>query len=181
MPINTLSSLPIDPTILSLPKADLHLHQEGRARLDRFLARKEGREPYDWRPLAREVLHSSVQGMGRLGAIYGGDVVLAENGVTDDLDADPANFIGRVVDLLEEGAADGALLIEVRFGAGFSGGISQPDFMPMFREAERRAQRKYPRLRVEAIAFLNPTNDPARLAETERQFEVCLRAREEGL
>src|SRR6476660_6106666 len=36
MPIDPFTALPVDPALVSLPKADLHLHQEGRARLDRF-------------------------------------------------------------------------------------------------------------------------------------------------
>ena len=35
--------------IAALPKADLHVHQEWSMRLDRVLARREGRAPYDWR------------------------------------------------------------------------------------------------------------------------------------
>ena len=39
----------IDPLIVSLPKAELHLHQEDRARLDHVVARQAGRPLYDWR------------------------------------------------------------------------------------------------------------------------------------
>jgi len=61
--------------------------------------------------------------------------------------------------LLLEGAADGALLIEITFGPAT---ILQPDFMALFREAERRVQAQFPKLRAEAlIAGTQPTNSGA--------------------
>jgi hypothetical protein len=36
--------------------------------------------------------------------------------VSQELDAVPENFVARVADLLAEAAADGAVLVEVRFG-----------------------------------------------------------------
>jgi hypothetical protein len=34
-----------------LPKADLHVHAEADARLDRMLALRDGRSPFDWQRL----------------------------------------------------------------------------------------------------------------------------------
>jgi adenosine deaminase len=45
--IPPLGAPPDSPELLALPKADLHLHQEQSPRLDRVLARMEGRAPYD--------------------------------------------------------------------------------------------------------------------------------------
>jgi hypothetical protein len=43
MPIQPLADTPISTAISSLPKADLHVHQEEVARLDRVVARRQGR------------------------------------------------------------------------------------------------------------------------------------------
>jgi hypothetical protein len=95
--------------------------------------------------------------------------------MVDALDNDAANVIARIVHLLSEGAADGALLIEVIFGAGT---IEKPDFMALFREAERLVQQQFPRLRAEAlIAVTKPTGELWR----EVQFPACLVAAREGL
>lgn len=85
------------------------------------------------------------------------------------------NIVARLEDLLEEGAADGAVLIEVRVGPPQ---MLRPDFMDLFREAERRALRKYPRLRAEVVATLLLWDEPERL---ERVVAGCLRAAREGL
>jgi adenosine deaminase len=79
------------------------------------------------------------------------------------------------VALLEEAARDGAVLVEVRCGGETA---LRPDFMVLFREAERRVQERYPRLRAEAIAPLLLWYEPERL---ERVFAACLRAAREGL
>jgi hypothetical protein len=42
------------PDISALPKADLHLHQEDFPRLERIVARQQGREPYAWHAWARQ-------------------------------------------------------------------------------------------------------------------------------
>jgi adenosine deaminase len=95
----------------------------------------------------------------------------------DTLEADAADaiFIARVVDLLEEAAADGAVLVEARFG---NATILRPTFRGLFREAEREAQQRYPQLRAEAIATLLLWLDPERL---ERIVAGCLQAANEGL
>jgi adenosine deaminase len=92
-----------------------------------------------------------------------------DRATVDTLDTDPAYIIARIMHLLMEGAADGAVLIEITFGAAT---ILRPDFMELFREAERRVQAQYPKLRTEAlIAATQPTGElwcdvylPARLA-----------------
>src|SRR4051812_8922466 len=164
-----LDQIEIDPWIAALPKADLHIHQEQSPRIDRVLAREQGRPPYDWRGWATQLMAANAPGVARLqhiGAI-----------LPDTLEADAADaiFIARVVDLLEEAAADGAVLVEVRFG---NATILRPAFMELFREAERQVQQRYPQLRAEAIATLLLWLDPERL---ESIFAGCLRAASEGL
>ncbi len=168
--IQPLVPRPIAPTIALLPKADLHLHQERAARLDRITARRQGLPPYDWRRWARRVLGEVPPGVGRLDAIYEPDAGLP----FDRMPADPEGFRARVIDALEEGAAGGAVLLEVRFG-------NDEDFVGVFREAERRVQERYPRLRAEAISYVCLSRDPERLLRAESRLEASLRAAREGL
>jgi hypothetical protein len=53
MTIQPLDEVPITPLIASLPKADLHLHQEEVARLERIVARSQRRPPHNWRESVR--------------------------------------------------------------------------------------------------------------------------------
>jgi adenosine deaminase len=95
--------------------------------------------------------------------------------------ADDAEYIvAKIADTLEEGAADGAVLVEIRFGAGGLA-LMRPDFMTLFREAERQVQARHPQLRAEAVGYLNLVNDQTRLYTAEQQLERCLRAAGEGL
>lgn len=52
--------------------------------------------------------------------------------------ADPNVFVVMVAAILEEGAADGAVLVEVRFGP--TGGGVAPGLRALFREAERHLE-----------------------------------------
>src|SRR5262245_22925147 len=137
--MHPLDPIPINPLVAALPKADLHLHQEAKARLGVLAARRQGRPPADRRSWAQHVLANTPPGMGRLDAVYEPDETLDVANMPDDDD----NFIARVTDVLEEGAQDGAILIEVRFGADEL--LLRPTFMALFREAERRAQVRHPR------------------------------------
>jgi adenosine deaminase len=114
--------------------------------------------------------------MGRLAGIYAPDVTLDLDGVSE---ADPDDFVARVADTLAEGAAAGAVLVEVRFG--HTATPSPSDLMPLFREAERWVRERYPRLRAEAIGYLGLVGDRERLRAAERQLEACLRAAPAGL
>src|SRR5712691_6305928 len=93
------------PLVAALPKADLHVHQEWSMRLDRVLARREGRTPYDWHRWASRIMAENPPGEPRLRHIASVQPVSAE------LDAPAENFIARIEDLLEEAAADGAVLV----------------------------------------------------------------------
>ena len=81
---------------------------------------------------------------------------------------EPEYIIAKIVDALEEEAADGAVLVEIRFGTGGLA-LFQPDFMMLFREAERQVQARYPHLYAEAIGYLRVINDPIQLQTAERQ------------
>ena len=164
-----LDEIGIDPWLAALPKADLHVHQEQSPRIDRVLARAHGRPTYDWRAWAERLMAENAPGSARLEHI---GVVLPD---TLDADAADATFIARVVDLLEEAAADGAVLVEVRFG---NATILRPAFMELFHAAEHQVQQRYPQLRAEAIATLLLWLDPERL---EHIVAGCLRAANEGL
>jgi hypothetical protein len=176
MILDPLARLDVEPAIAALPKADLHLHQETRARQERRAARRAGRAPYDWRSWARRVRDEVPAGMPRLKAIYEPDLELELGPEPLDL---PAAFADRVADTLEEAAADGAILVEVRFGPNAT--AAPPDLMPLFRIAEERVRARYPRLRAAAIAYVQVNDDPVQQLEATRRIEECLDAAGEGL
>ncbi|HEU4784818.1 MAG TPA: hypothetical protein VFS83_15885, partial [Ktedonobacterales bacterium] len=168
--LDPLAEIAIDPVIASLPKADIHLHQEWSPRLDRVLSRRAHRPSYDWRHWARALMDATLPGMPRLDRLAKVFPAALED------DADPENFIARLEDLLEEGAADGAVLVEMRFGGETA--LQHPDFMALFREAERRVRVRNPNLRASAIYTLLLQYDAERL---ERVVRACLAAADEGL
>jgi adenosine deaminase len=176
MTVTALSPLahpPIPAWVAALPKADLHVHAEGEARLERVLARERGQPPLDRRRWAAHLLTAIPAGMPRLLAL--GDDRRFDRATVDALDAIPEYFVARVADLLAEAAADGAVLIEVTFGAAT---ILLPEFMELFREAERRVRARYPALHAEAIiAGTRPNGDTWR----EVQLPACIAAAREGL
>ncbi|MGH2367691.1 MAG: hypothetical protein ACRDI2_05780, partial [Chloroflexota bacterium] len=131
---------------------------------------------FDWRAWARRVMAETRPGYARLERIFQPDGTL---GVDRDLDNDSEVFVTRVAEVLEEGAADGAVLLEVRFGSDRL--VARPDFMACFRDAERRVQARYPRLRAEAIGYLNVRGQPGWIEQQERLLEACLQARRDGL
>jgi adenosine deaminase len=99
----------------------------------------------------------------------------ADSAVVDTLDADPDLFVARIVDILQEGAADGAILIEVLFGGQT---VLRPDFMHCFRQAEQQVRQRYPYLRAEAlIAAMRP----ASARWTDQLLPACLAMAQQGL
>src|SRR5712692_8315330 len=174
--LEPLIDVAASPVVAALPKADLHLHKEVFPRLERIVARQQGREPYAWHTWARHVMDTVAAGPGRLQAIYRPDQTL---GVDRTLDNDPELFITRVADILAEAAADGAIYVEVRFGADRLTAL--PDFMDLFREAEERVQVDHPRLRAEAIGYVEVWDDADRLGAEEVKLNACLRAARDGL
>src|SRR5215472_8226810 len=168
-PLDPLGEVPINPTIAALPKVDLHLHQQWSPRLDRVLARREGRPAYDWRGWARRVMAETPPGSARLRRL--GEIEPTPPGSYDSAE----HFVAWVEDALEEAAADGAVLVEVRFGREE---VLRPGFMALFREAERRVRGRHPALRAEAIVILMPWGTPELLA---RLLDACVSAARDGL
>ncbi len=171
--VEPLADIPVPPLIAALPKADLHLHAETDARLDRILAQRAGRRAYDWRSWAQQLLAETSPGMPRLTRM--GADQRADTALVDTLDADPELFVARIVNILEEGAADGAVLIEVLFGGQT---ILRPDFMRCFRQAELHVQQRYPHLRAEALIA---ATQPASAGWLDQLLPACLAMAQEGL
>ena len=132
--------------VAQLPKADLHLHAETDGRVERILARREGRPAFDWVTWATHLQRETPPGFARLETWRAHQVLPTE--LVESLDARSEVFVERVADAIRESAADGAILVEVRFGSATS---FRSDFMPLFREAELRAQRDFPGCHAEAI------------------------------
>ena len=106
--LKPFADIPIDPTIAALPKADNHIHPEWSPRLDRVLAKREGREPFNWQKWYEHLMQTEPPGESRLRHIS------SHFPAPTEADTIPENFVARVVDMLEEAAADGAVLVEVR-------------------------------------------------------------------
>jgi adenosine deaminase len=164
-----LTQVQVPPLVAALPKADLHVHQEWSMRLDRVLARRVGRAPYDWHGWTSRIMAENAPGEPRLRHIA------TVQPAPTEMDAPAENFIARVKDLLEEAAADGAVLVEVRFGGETA---LRPDFMELFRAAEEQVRQRYPHFYAEAIYTLLLFYEPSRL---ERVIQACLRAAGDGL
>lgn len=168
--IDPLADIVADPVVASLPKADIHLHQEWSPRLDRVLSRRVGQPSYDWRQWAQQLMARTPPGMPRLNQLAKVFPAPAE------ADANPENFIARIEDLLEESAVDGALLVEMRFGGMTA--MQHPDFMALFQEARRRVRERYPAVQAVALYTLLMWVEPDQL---ERLVVACLQAAREGL
>lgn len=143
--IDPFAQITIPPDIAKLPKADIHIHAEWSARIDRVLAKREGRKPYDWVTWAKNLMQNYPAGEQRLAQISPEFTQFAE------ADNQPENFIARVMDILEESAHDGAILTEVRFGRDFA---ERSDSLELMREAEKRVQVNYPDFHMGVIPFI---------------------------
>lgn len=154
--------------VARLPKADLHIHAETSPRLERMVARQEGRVPYDWQAERDHLTTMVPAGVARL-EMLSGRFPAAQ---FEPLDLVPENQVQRIVDLLIEEALAGAILVEVRFGRDT---ILRPDFMDTFREAERRVQSEFPALRAGAIITTYPHGG------REDILDACLAAARDGL
>ncbi len=157
----------MDPFI-SNPKVDLHLHAESVARIDRLVAEREGRRPYDWEAWHRRLIEFP-SGTARLERMNG-ELDVDRFGA---MDTDSEMFLARVEAALEGAAVSGAVLAEVRFGMET---VLRPRFMELFREAEGRVRSIHPRFYGEALISLWPSRTGA-----DEVFEACLREAEHGL
>ena len=90
-------------------------------------------------------------------------------------DADPSYFRARILDLLFEAARSGAFYVEVRFGRDT---VLRPEFVPMFREAERTVQSEFPGFMAEPLGTLIFGPDPV---QNEKRVQACVDAADDGL
>ena len=128
---------------------------------------REGRIPYDWRAWVRH-LREMPAGITRLEAIKGGPEVMEFDRLARE------NFVEWLAEAMREAARDAAVLVEVRFGAGW---VMWPDLMPRFREAERLTQAAYPDFCAEAIISGVSPGRP----DGNEVFNACLEAHNAGL
>lgn len=124
MELSPTSHVPHSTTVTAVPKADLHVHAETAARLDRMF---NGGRAHDWSGWIRRVMAEEKPGLDRLEN-------MASISPDHPTDASPEIFEARVVDLLGESAVSGSIYTEVRFGGGTA---FRPDFIELFRSAER--------------------------------------------
>ncbi len=161
--------------IKKLPKADIHLHAEMQARLERLIARRAGRMPHDWDSQV-ERAGQLPEGMDRFDLLLGAKSGLGREFEPDQIETlnHDANFVAWLTDAMLDAAEEGTILFEMRFGFGWS---LRPGFMSRFREAETAARARHPTFHAEAIIT---GLWPERVGATE-MFEACLRMRDEGL
>ncbi len=165
--LHPLAAIAIAPHIATLPKADIHIHQEWSPRLDRVLAKRQNRQSYDWRKWVEQIMEAP-PGMRRLAQIS------SVFPVTPEQDRPSEMFVARLEDLLKEAAHANAILVEVRVGKD----IFRPDCIALFREAEKRVQQQHPHLLAEVIPTLVITPDSQRLENNVRR---CLELSHEGV
>ena len=115
LPIPPLAEVEIPPAVAALPKADVHVHAESGARLEQVIAQQTGRPGIDWRTKARELMRDLPPGMARLETWVAG--LPYSRSWVDEVDRSPGYLEARIGRVLVEAAADGALLVEVMFGA----------------------------------------------------------------
>jgi adenosine deaminase len=160
-----MNTLPVD-----FPKTDIHKHTDVFPRLDRLMAGRTGRQPYDWHDWLQRV-YELPPGMPRLNWLNGELPYRNAN----LLKHESPYLVAWLTEALEEEAQDGALLVEIR-GWQRRIHILQQGFMTLFREAEQRVRERRPDFFAEAIVCMWPSQ-PDEL----KVFDACLRAREEGL
>ncbi len=154
--------------VAAIPKADLHLHGEAGARLQRLLAEGKGESAYDWHAWAARLIRDIPAGYSRL------DNFEHLSSITEEEDG-PDNFRVRIVDVLEEEANSGAIYAEVRIGRG---AFLRPDFISLFREAESEVQQDHPGFLAEPLASLFL---PGGSRQSDEQIKACVRAASQGL
>lgn len=152
--IEPLAKVEIGPAVAALPKADIHLHSEAGPRLEQVVAEWSGAPVTDWRAHARELIRSLLPGMPRLGA-WGPDLPLPRATV-DELDRPSSNFKARVAHILVEAATDGAVLVEVLFGAST---ILREDFLELFGEALEEVRERFPYLQAVPLVAAKTTEE----------------------
>lgn len=135
-----LSDVGIAPAIAALPKADIHVHAESGARLEQVIAQRTGRRGTDWQVKARELMRDLPPGMPRL-ETWIPDLPYPRSWV-DEVDGNSDYLKARIHRVLVEAAEDGALLVELMFGART---ILRDDFLDKFTAALAAVRDRYAR------------------------------------
>lgn len=170
-PIVPLAEVETAPAIAALPKADIHVHAESSARLEQVLAERTGRRSTDWRSRACEMMRDLPPGMPRL-ETWGPDFPFPRSWV-DDIDDKPGYLEAQIGRVLVEAAADGALLVEVMFGART---ILRDDFLDRFAAAVATVRDRFPQFHAVPLLVAQTT---AEWAAT--MLPRCLAAARRGL
>ena len=152
--IEPLAEVEIGPAVAALPKADIHLHSEAGPRLEQVIAERSGAPVTDWRAHARELMLNLPPGMPRL-ETWGPDLPLPRATV-DELDRPSINFKARVAHILVEAATDGAVLVEILFGAST---ILREDFLDLFGEALEEVWEQFPHLHAVPLVAAKTTEE----------------------
>ena len=169
--IAPLTKVEIEPAIAALPKADVHVHAESGARLEQVIARRTGRRGTDWRVKARELMRDRAPGMARL-ETWTPDLPYPRSWV-DEVDGNQDYLEARICRVLVEAAEDGALLVEVMFGART---ILRDDFLDRFAAALAEVRDRYPRFHAVPLVVAPVTEEWAATL-----LPRCLAAARRGL
>lgn len=136
---------PASPSIVGLPKLDLHVHQERSARLERVLARERGGCSTDWGVWAQRLVEDTRPGMPRLRKLW-------------DLRPEPFNAertpehtVLRFQEIMEEEARERAILSEIRVGHD---SVLRPELIACFEEAERQTRARFSNFHAELIVTI---------------------------
>ena len=170
--IAPLAEVETAPAIAALPKADIHVHAESSARLEQVLVERTGRRSTDWRSRARELMRDLPPGMPRL-ETWGPDFPFPRAWVDEMADENPGYLEAQIGRVLVEAAADGALLVEVMFGART---ILRDDFLDRFAASLASVRHRFPRFHAVPL-LVAPTT--AEWAAT--MLPRCLAAARRGL
>lgn len=159
------------PAVAELPKADTHVHAESGARLEQVFAERTGRPGTDWPAKARELMRSLPPGAARL-ETWSPDVPYPRSRV-DEVDGNPGYLEARIQRVLAEAAADGAILVEVMFGART---ILREDFLDRFASSLAEVCRRFPQFHAVPIVVAPATEEWATTL-----LPCCLAAARHGL
>ena len=169
--IAPLAEVEIPPAVAALPKADVHVHAESGARLEQVIAQQTGRPGTDWRAKARELMRDLPPGMARLETWVAG--LPYSRSWVDEVDRSPGYLEARIARVLVEAAADGALLVEVMFGALT---ILRDDFLDRFAASLAEVRHRFPQFHAVPLVVAPTTAEWAATV-----LPRCLAAARHGL
>ena len=169
--IAPLADVEIPPSIIALPKADIHVHAEAGARLEQVIAQRTGRRGTDWRAKARELMRNLPPGMARL-ETWTPDLPFPRSWV-DEVERDPEYLEARIRRVLVEAAADGAILAEVMFGASH---LLRDDFLDRFAASLAEVRQRFPQFHAVPLVVAATTAEWAATL-----LPRCLAAARRGL